>query len=498
MLKKNLFHKKFTKILLSITKRIESFFNIFRDRILVKKNYFRSNKKTIDKKFFIALATIFISIIVYFLLPSFYNKNEVKTQLEDQIFQKYNFKVKLDKNLHYGLFPSPHFLSEDTTIEYDSKNIASSKKIKFFISSKNLFIFDNIKIKNLIFIETDFKVGFSNFKYFLNLSNNLISDQNIEFLKSKFFYLDKTDDVIFYAEIKKLNYLFQEEYLNKINSKLKIFNLPVSLDASHDVSNKDISIKIDFRPLKLKIENNSNYNNDKIDGQLSFDLINKDKLVYYTLNENVLSFKTKNQKFNGEINIKPFFLSSNLNLNEIEINKFFKNNSILVNLLKSEILNNKNFNGRISISAKNLKDLKHINEIKFDIQFEEGTVLITNLKFIFKNSVIFNINDVNLIVDNNNLKFIGDVNMKFIDINNFYSHFQIKRNYRKNIKQISSNFLFNLDDGLIEFNDLKINNNDNQELRQYLKKFNSEKKDILNKIIFRNSVKDFFKKISLD
>ena len=84
---------------------------------------------------------------------------------------------------------------------------------------------------------------------------------------------------------------------------------------SHNVSNKDILIKIDFRPLKLKIENNSYYNDNEIDGQLSFDLINKDKLVNYSLNNNILSFNTKNQKFTGEINIKPFFLSSNLNLN---------------------------------------------------------------------------------------------------------------------------------------------------------------------------------------
>ena len=82
-----------------------------------------------------------------------------------------------------------------------------------------------------------------------------------------------------------------------------------------NVSNKDILIKLDFRPLKLKIENNSYYNDNEIDGQLSFDLINKDKLVNYSLNNNVLSFNTKNQKFTGEINIKPFFLSSNLILN---------------------------------------------------------------------------------------------------------------------------------------------------------------------------------------
>ena len=70
------------------------------------------------------------------------------------------------------------------------------------------------------------------------------------------------------------------------------------------------------------------------------------------------------------------------------------------------------------------------------------------------------------------------------------------RNHRKNIKQITSNFIFSFDNRLFEFNELNISGIDKKISDQYLNKFNSEKIDILNKVILRNTVKDFFKIIS--
>ena len=88
--------------------------------------------------------------------------------------------------------------------------------------------------------------------------------------------------------------------------------------------------------------------------------------------------------------------------------------------------------------------------------------------------------------------------MDFKDIEKFYSHFQVRTYYRKNIDKINSNFIFNLDDGILEINELKINEFDEKILKSYLNKFNSEKKNILNKVVFRNTIKDFFKQINLD
>ena len=170
----------------------------------------------------------------------------------------------------------------------------------------------------------------------------------------------------------------------------------------------------------------------------------------------------------------------------------------MVNFLKSEIIYNKNLNGKIKVTIDGLNDLNHVDKINFDIQLEEGLIFVSNLNFIFKNSTILNFNNVSMINDDNKLMFIGDLEITFKDIQNFYSHFQIIRNYRKNIKKINSDFVFNFDDELFQFNELKIAGIDKKISDQYLNKFNSEKKDIFNKVIFRNTVKDFFKMISLD
>ena len=109
---------------------------------------------------------------------------------------------------------------------------------------------------------------------------------------------------------------------------------------------------------------------------------------------------------------------------------------------------------------------------------------------------IFNFNNVNTINEDNKLKFIGDIQIVFKDIQKFYNHFQIEKNNRKNINQINSNFIFNFDDRSFEFNELKVSGVDNVISDQDLNQFNSEKQNILNEILFKNKVRDFFNIIS--
>ena len=115
------------------------------------------------------------------------------------------------------------------------------------------------------------------------------------------------------------------------------------------------------------------------------------------------------------------------------------------------------------------------------------------MRTIFKDSVIINVNDTQLIIDNYKLNFAGYVSLDFIDITEFYAHYQINRNYRKNIKKINFGFLLNLDDQFVEIDNLKVNGNTNKNLEKFLNKFNSKKKDIFNRIIIRNSIKNFLK-----
>src|SRR5210317_2079412 len=464
MSKKNIFIKKISNLLLSINNKIESFFNFLQQLRFNK-------KKFLDKKIFISSAVLVFSIFVYLLLPTFYDKNEVKNQIKDKIFQNYNIKINFINEPKYGLFPKPHFLIDNVEIEYNSKIISNSKKIKFYTS---------------------------NFNFFFDLLKNKISNKNIKFIKNKLFYLDQNEEVIFFSDIKKLDFIYQENSINELVSQLEIFALPVGLNIKHDISNNKILNKIKINQLRLNIENEFNYTEKDLDGLIKLNFLNKNQIVNYSLKDNTLSYNSNDQSVNGEVNIKPFYLSLNININSKNFKDLFEKNSILISLIKSEIFNNKNLNGNIRVSLKKLNDLRNIDLVNFEVMIEEGQILIANLNFIFKDSAIFNFNNVNTINEDNKLKFIGDIQIVFKDIQKFYNHFQIEKNNRKNINQINSNFIFNYDDQSFELNELKVSGVDNEISDQDLNQFNSDKKNILNEILFKNKVRDFFKLISLE
>ena len=497
MQKKNIFQKKINKLVLSITNTIESFFNFFREKFFYKKNISKSIK-TIDKRIFLVLAIICITFISYFSIPAFYDKNKLRAEIENQIFSQYNLEVKLGSSLKYGLLPKPHFYSENTIISYNSYEIAKSNNLKVSIFSNNLFSFSNLKIKNLRFRKTDFKIDSTNIKFFTDQLKNIKNKKRLSFLNSKLFFIDQNDNVIFFSDIKNLNFSFEENSLKKLESKIKIFNIPINIISELDKENKKIITKINSHPLRLGLEGYSNFDNEKFDGQLDLTIINKNKKISYIFKDNFLQFNTNDEKIKGKINIKPFFLSTELNLSPIDFKNISKNDSILINILKSEILNNNNLNGKLTFNIKDMVGVNFFEKTKFIILLEEGNIFIEDFKTTFNNFIRIDLDDTQLIVDNNKLNLAGYVALDFLDVKKFFEHFQISIKDRKYIKKVNFGFLFHLDEKFIEIENLKIDGNTNQKLNDLIKDFNSKKEIIFNKIVLRNSVKDFFKIISMD
>ena len=113
----------------------------------------------------------------------------------------------------------------------------------------------------------------------------------------------------------------------------------------------------------------------------------------------------------------------------------------------------------------------------------------------WKNSIIINLNDIQLINDNDTIMVVGAVSFDFNEIDDFYRQFQIKKIYRKEINKIKLDFLIDLNDKSIEIDNLKIDEATNKSIDKFLNNFNSKKLDIFNKIIFKNSIKEFFSNI---
>ena len=129
MSKHNLLNKKVKKQILYINDLIESNFN--------KLKYFKSNFKKIllnkDNRVFLGTGIVVILTLSYFLIPTFYDKNLIQSQIKNQISKNYGVDIKFNQEINYGLLPRPHFSAKNLSILRGDREIGLSKNLKIFI-----------------------------------------------------------------------------------------------------------------------------------------------------------------------------------------------------------------------------------------------------------------------------------------------------------------------------------------------------------------------------
>ena len=430
----------------------------------------------------------------YFLIPSFYDKNTVKVKLENQIFERYKLELNLENSIKYNLFPKPHFYIRDAIISYNKNDIAVSSLAKIYISNKNLYSIENIKVKNLEFNQTEFSIKNQNVNFFKKLLNSNKSEHDINFDNSKLFFKDQNDDVIFFTEIKHLNFSYNENFSQELRALLQVFNTKFRINIINNLKEKKFLTKLDSHKLRLNIDNTIDFNEEDYRGILNFRLINKSKKVAYDISKKFLKFEAEDKTFDGTFDLKPFYFMSNIKLNEIDIAKILKENSILLNLLNSEILNNQNLNANLNIFSNSIKGANYLKNMKLKVFFEEGNILVKESKINWRDSIIINLEDIMLINNNDNKVIIdGVISFDFNNLIDFYKQYQVKITHRKKIKKIRINFMLDLNEKKVNLDNIKIDGSSKKNLENFITNFNAEKKDIFNKIIFKNVIKEFFR-----
>ncbi|MDA9177976.1 AsmA family protein [Candidatus Pelagibacter sp.] len=493
-IKKLSFIKNFNKLILTLNTRIESFFNSIKILINTKKKT-KIDLRNIDKKFLISIGSAVILVFSYFFIPAFYDKNLVKTKLTNQILEKYNLEVNFDGAISYRMFPTPHYFIKDTIIIYDEKNLAKIGIANIHISIENFLSFKSFKIKNLNFKKTEFDINSNNFGFFKEILNFNKSEYSINFTDSSLFFRDKYEDVIFLTKVDKLNFLYTDESDQQLNIKLKIFNNPFKADFINNIEKKKSFANIQSHKLRLNIKNNFDYSDANITGLLDFKVINKSKIIKYNLNKNSLNFNNDKNTFKGKFDFKPFYMSTDLKFHQIDIINLFKSSSIFLDLLNAEILNNQSLNAVVNIYSDKIKNVNYLSNIDLKTYFEEGNINIKNSTLSWKNSILINLEDVQLISENNSIILTGAMSFDFIDIDDFYRQYQVKKINRKKIKKIRLDFLLDINSKLIELENLKVDGFSNKAIDKFINNFNSKKQNIFNKIIFKNSIKEFFNNI---
>lgn len=491
MSKHNLSIKKIKKQILSINDLIESNFN--------KLKYFKSNYKKIllnkNNRVFYSIAIVVILTLSYLLIPSFYNKGIIQSQIKNQIFKNYNIEIIFNEGLKYSFLPKPHFYSEDLDILRNKNKIGNANNLKIFIGINKFFSINKVNIKDLVFQETDFNIYLEDFLFFKNLLNIEPNENKIFFNKSNIFFKNRDDEILFINKIKNSKFYFDYKNLvNVLNIKNEVFNIPFKLKIKNDKFNKETLAVFDSNKIRLNIENDYKYGNEVKNGQLDILFISKNVSLQYSIKKNILNFSSDNGKnnFKGKVEFKPFYLRANFNYEGISSKNIFDDNSIIIDLINSEILNNKNLTANLSLNVKNITNINELNNLNLKILIEEGNINFSESKILWKDNLKITLSESFLNVNDDGANLVGTVEFDFEDINNFYSSFQIKKIYRKDINQIKLDFTYNLNSKNIRFDNPKINNIQNKNLDKFLNKFNSMQDRAFNKITFKNFINNFF------
>ena len=488
MRKQNLLSKKIGKQISTINNLLENYFNSLRRFILdVRRLRFDKNNRV-----FLTIVSIIFLTIIYFLIPTAYNKELIKKEIKNQIYQKYNLAIKFDNEIQYNFLPKPHFSSKNLSILNDQSKVGEVKNFKIFIDFKNFFKFNQIQTQDVIFDKAAFNIKKSDLSLFKNLLKTEPNRNKIKIKRSNIFFMNKDDEVLFINQINDSQFYYDLKNLKNIFfSKGKIFNVPYKLIIGNDKLNEILNFELVSKKLVLKIENRTDYKMEDDTGSLKISFKNKNNIFKYQINKNTMDIflNDTNKTFKVSLEFKPFYLISNLNYQTFRIRDLL-NNPFFIEILKSQILNNKNLNALMNFDVKNVYDFDRFSDLSLKLKIEDGNYNFSNSNITWKENVKVLFSDAFLNFDKGKINLNGRTSFDVKDKDEFFKFFQIKKELRKNIDKIELDFNYDLNEEKITFDNLRIDNKSNKEIEEIISNFNSSNKRFLNKITFKNFVND--------
>ena len=185
-------------------------------------------------------------------------------------------------------------------------------------------------------------------------------------------------------------------------------------------------------------------------------------------------------------------MQADFKYNQLNSKYFFNDKSILHEIIKSEILNNKNLSMDIILNIENLTNISHLNDIVLKLGVQEGNLTLSNSSLNWKNNLNITLKESFINFDDNEVKLIGNIILNYREIESFYKSYQVKKKNRKKIKRIDVDFVYNFSSKKISFDNVKIDNKSNQNLEKFINDFNSADTKLINKVIFKNFINNFF------
>ena len=485
MRKHNNLVKFLKKVNLTVNSLLEKYLN--RLKFLNLRNIGKSNK----------VLLIFVILIIFFLsylsIPHAYNKTAIKKELENQILDKFGLHLIASKNYKYKFFPRPQFILEDASIMENQKKISNIKKLNIFVSLNNLFSLNNVSIKEIIIEDANFNLDKNNYNFFIKFLDNNFLDSSFKIINSNIFYKNLDSEVLFINKIIKMNYYYDSKELkNILLSENEIFNMLYSF-SSFKKNKKKVVSKIDLDFLNLQIENELDLRGNLKKGSAIITYNQKKSSVHYELKKDsfILDFfdklKKSNFSYKAIVSVNPFFSNIVGKAEKVDLSFLFNSNFIFFQLLKTELLHHKNLNIDLSINAKKIQQYKNFINIFLNLKIQEGLIDIDNTKFSWKNYADLNFSDTLIYINDNELILDGKLTINIIDLDKIYKFMLTPRKNRSKIKTINLNINYNFDKKIMNFKDIKIDDQINPNINKILKSLIFKNNHLQNKIYLKNA-----------
>ncbi len=427
------------------------------------------------------------------LVPTFYNQSDISKQLKTELQNKLDLNFEFSQDLQYNFFPKPHFTTTESVILDNQNEISEINKLKIFVSYDNFFSLKNIEITDLILENANFNLNKKNYKFFRNLLNKSFQYVNLVIKDSNIFFRNSDDEVLFINKIIKIKYYFEEKELKNIfYSENEIFNIPFYMETFFNEDKSKIFSKINFNKINLKIKNELSLNNENKLGRSEFILNKLKRNANYQIEKNIFKFHIFDKidqptlSYKGEFNFKPFFASFEGDLEELKLDYIIGSNAIIVQLLKTEILNNKNIDFKLNLKADRIYKNFNFKEIILNSKIQDGLIDTDQTKFKWKNYAEFELLQSLIFVKNGELVLDGKLKINVKNYKDIYKFLLTPKKYRNEIQNIDLNFTYNFDQKTAELKDIQIDNKININVNKILNNIIIKKDKLQNKIYFKN------------
>ena len=450
-----------------------------------------------DKRTIIITFVVLFSVIAHLWTPAFYKESWVKEKIKNQLEQEFGLQINFDEDVRYSIFPIPNFDFKNVRLLSENKEIALIDSFRIILSFKKFFDKNKMNIQTIKIDNGKFDFYKDDLNHLVKFFDKKIYEKKLIIENSKVFLKNKYDEIYLIINLKKSKSLYDSQYIrNDLVVSGEVFNNSIILSLKNDFLFKDLLFEIDVKNMNSKFTNKLDYSQKINKGELSFSTSGRTHNTQYEFNNDYFKFfsekKIDNQFFySGEIKLKPFSSNININLKNIDLINLINDDSLLLEILKSNIFSNENLNYNLNISSKNISNHRNLKDLNLKINFNRNELNFDGSNLILKDILSIHVNNSEFKSKSNQQNIYSEIILSVKNSDKLFQFFQSKKNVRKKINEIQILTNYDLLNQILKIERINIDGISNNGIQNIIDDFNRKNKTFKNRIelkIFFNSV----------